>query len=82
MIRKTTASMVSPIMAITGFRFSRAYRHEATRFHSIVYRFVDTVAANYTADDIETESKVILTATTFALIGFGFGAMTMFHILS
>lgn len=82
MIRKATASIISPAMAVTGFRFSKSYRHEDTQFHSIVYRFVDTVAANYNADDIETESKVILTATAFALIGFGFGAMTVFHVLT
>lgn len=48
-IRKTNASILAPIMRLTGFRFSRDYRHEITKFHSVVYRLVDTVGANMKA---------------------------------
>lgn len=48
-IRKTTAALLVPMMKITGFRFSKDYRHEITAYHSMVYRFVDTVGANLKA---------------------------------
>ena len=49
-MRNFNAHLIAPIMRITGFRFSKAYRHEVTRFHSVVYRCVSTVGANYLAD--------------------------------
>ena len=47
MIRTITAYAISPILRITGFRFSKDYRHGTTRFHRAIYRMVDTVTANY-----------------------------------
>lgn len=49
MVRKITAAPLVPVMMLTGFRFSKLYRHEVDRFHSLVYRWVDTVAANHWA---------------------------------
>jgi len=41
-----TAIILTPVMKLTGFRFSKSYRHEDTKLHSIVYALVDTVGAN------------------------------------
>ena len=51
-IRKINAVLLCPFMKITGFRFSRNYRWEVTKFHSIVYRYVDTVGANIKAEKV------------------------------
>ena len=45
-------SIIAPVMALTGFRFSKAFRQGATRLHRIVYRCVSTVIANVKADEI------------------------------
>jgi len=45
-IRMLTAIILTPVMKLTGFRFSKSYRHEDTKLHSIVYALVDTVGAN------------------------------------
>ena len=50
--RKATAYIASPIMRITGFRFSTDYRHGKTAFHRIVYAIVSTPIANSIADGI------------------------------
>lgn len=44
--------IVAPVIARTGFRFSKAYRHGVTRFHQVVYAIVSTPAANIRADEI------------------------------
>lgn len=49
-IRRTNASILAPVMRVTGFRFHSDYRHEVTTFHAIVYALVDTVGANIKAD--------------------------------
>ena len=46
LIRTTSAIILTPVMKLTGFRFSRAYRRGDTRFHSFIYALVDTVGAN------------------------------------
>jgi hypothetical protein len=48
-MRTVTANILVPFMKVTGFRFSKAYRREETKFHSIVYKLVDTVGANIKA---------------------------------
>jgi hypothetical protein len=48
-IRTINAIILTPVMKLTGFRFSKSYRREDTRFHSIVYALVDTVGANIRA---------------------------------
>ena len=47
MIRTITAYAISPVLRLTGFRFSKDYRWGVTRFHRAVYAMVDTVTANY-----------------------------------
>ena len=46
LIRTTSAIILTPVMKLTGFRFSKSYRREDTRFHSFIYALVDTVGAN------------------------------------
>ena len=48
-IRITTAYAISPVLMLTGFRFSKDYRWGVSRFHRAVYAAVDTVAANHIA---------------------------------
>jgi hypothetical protein len=48
-IRNLTAALIAPAMKATGFRFSKDYRHGVSCFHRIVYRLVNTVAANHRA---------------------------------
>ena len=45
-MRTIIAAIIAPAMRLTGFRFSKDYRHGTTMFHRLVYRFVSTVAAN------------------------------------
>jgi hypothetical protein len=51
-MRFTMAQAISPILYVTGFRFSKAYRHGATAYHRAVYALVSTVAANIAADNL------------------------------
>jgi len=48
--RAATALFVAPVMALTGFRFSKDYRWGATRRYAMVYAMVNTVMANQVAD--------------------------------
>lgn len=48
-MRQITASIIVPLMKLTGFRFTKDYRHGATLFHRVVYFTVDTVGANHKA---------------------------------
>jgi len=50
LMRVLTAKIIAPIMAMTGFRFSKSYRHEDTRFHAFIYALVATTTANIYAD--------------------------------
>lgn len=49
-IRHLTALAVAPALRVTGFRFSKDYRHGSTRFHRAVYALCSTVEANGFAD--------------------------------
>lgn len=49
------ALAISPVLYVTGFRFSKDYRWDTTRFHSIVYSIVNTTAANRIAGLGETK---------------------------
>lgn len=49
-MRILTAKIIAPIMAMTGFRFSKSYRHEDTRYHAFIYAIVSTPIANSYAD--------------------------------
>ena len=48
-MRKITAMLIVPVMKLTGFRFTKDYRHGSTLFHRVVYFAVDTVGANQKA---------------------------------
>ena len=52
-MRSITARALAPIMRVTGFRFSRDYRHGLTAWHRAVYACVSTVEANMRADRFE-----------------------------
>lgn len=52
MTRTFTAAVISPILAITGFRFSKDYRWGTTPFHRAVYTVVSTVSANIFAENL------------------------------
>ena len=51
-MRKATAWIVAPIMAITGYRFGKEYRGGVTAWKRIVWAVCSTVTANYAADRI------------------------------
>jgi hypothetical protein len=48
-IRQINGFLVSPILMITGFRFSKDYRWGVSCYHRIIYAMVDTVGANIKA---------------------------------
>jgi hypothetical protein len=45
-IRTVNAYLLTPILKLTGFRFSKDYRYCSTIRHRLVYMVVDTVKAN------------------------------------
>ncbi len=49
-MRELAARIIAPVMHLTGFRFSKAYRHGETFGHRVVYAIVSTVTANRLAD--------------------------------
>jgi len=48
-IRNFNAAFVAPILKLTGYRFSKNFRHGVTVWHRAVYAMVNTVQANYKA---------------------------------
>jgi hypothetical protein len=48
-IRTINAWLIAPTLIVTGFRFSKDYRHGVSRFHRAVYAAIDTVGANHLA---------------------------------
>jgi hypothetical protein len=48
-MRTLTAHLLAPFMKITGFRFSKSYRHGASTYHRAIYAMVNTVTANHIA---------------------------------
>ena len=48
-IRTNNAIILTPVMRLTGFRFSKSYRRGDTKLHSFIYAVVDTVSANIQA---------------------------------
>jgi len=49
-MRNILATIISPILKITGFRFSKDYRWGTTRYHRMMFAIVSTVDANLKAD--------------------------------
>jgi|DEB0MinimDraft_10_1074344.scaffolds.fasta_scaffold266526_2 hypothetical protein len=52
-LKVITARMIAPILRMTGFRFSKDYRHGATAYHRAVYAIVSTPTANLLAEGIQ-----------------------------
>jgi hypothetical protein len=48
--RQIVAAVIAPVLAITGFRFTKDYRWGVTAYHRTVYAIVGTVWANIYAD--------------------------------
>jgi len=48
-MRTFIAYLLVPAMKVTGFRFTKDYRHGVSSFHRCVYRMVDVVTANHAA---------------------------------
>ena len=48
-IQEINAYLIAPVLMVTGFRFSKDYRHGISRFHRMVYTCVNTVSANHIA---------------------------------
>lgn len=65
-IRTLSAIILTPVMKLTGFRFSKSYRREDTRFHSFIYTLVDTVGANTYAN--KSIKVLALSLITFCAI--------------
>lgn len=65
-IRKINAYLLCPFMKVTGFSFSKDYRWEITRFHSVVYNCVDTVGANWLAHGKKMRENIKETAAAIA----------------
>ena len=52
-MRNITAKTIAPLLAITGYRFSKAWRHGETVFKGFIYEhLISTVVANSEADKI------------------------------
>ena len=52
-MRSITAILIAPILAVTGYRFSKAWRCEDGTAKNFVYEhLLNTVKANITADKI------------------------------
>lgn len=50
MFRTLTAYLLAPVLALTGYRFSKDYRNGISSFHRLVYGLVSTPKANIVAD--------------------------------
>ena len=61
-MRNMTAIMASPILAVTGYRFSKDWRCQDGTVKNFVYLYLlSTVKANITADRISRQPKIKLT---------------------
>ena len=49
-MRDLTAALIAPLLRLTGYRFSKSYRHGTSAYHRAVYACVNTVRANLRAD--------------------------------
>jgi len=48
-MRTLTASLIAPVLKVTGFRFSKDYRWGTSLGHRVVFALVNTVEANLKA---------------------------------
>ena len=56
-LRVFAGALLLPALLITGFRFSKAFRHGDTFGQHITYVLVDTVGANISADKVIASIK-------------------------
>lgn len=49
-MRSFNAKLLAPILKLTGFRFSKAFRYGITTAHKLAFAAIDTVYANHLAD--------------------------------
>jgi hypothetical protein len=49
-MRAAVATLVAPVLKLTGFRFSKDYRWGVSRYHRAIYAVCDTLRANLIAD--------------------------------
>ena len=60
-MRQFTAYIAAPLLAVTGYRFSKAWRHGDTAFKGFVYEhLLCTVKANIAADTLKANFKALL----------------------
>jgi len=52
-MRNMNATLLAPLLRISGYRFSKSYRWGTTPAHRLVYALVNTVRANNLADSME-----------------------------
>lgn len=45
-MRTFLAALLVPVMKLTGFRFSKEYRHATCGWKAVVYTHVNTIQAN------------------------------------
>ena len=48
-IRNMNASLIAPLLKVTGYRFSKDYRNGTSLHHKLVYKLINTVMANLKA---------------------------------
>ena len=49
-IRMVTATLLAPVLALTGYRFDKSWRWADRGAKALTYRYVSTVVANIKAD--------------------------------
>ena len=54
--RTLTAIVLSPALALTGYRFDKSFRWADSGYKAWVYRTVSTIRANYYADRLSRQS--------------------------
>lgn len=60
-MRQFTAYIAAPLLAVTGYRFSKAWRCEDGTAKAFIYEHVlSTVTANIAADTLKAKFKVLL----------------------
>jgi len=52
-MRSLNAKLIAPALKLTGFRFSKDYRHGVTRFHRMVFALINTIEANQRAEQAD-----------------------------
>ena len=49
-IRRALGFIITPALVLTGYRFSKRWRHGDTIGHRLGYLFIDTIGANIRAE--------------------------------